>query len=74
VIGELRLAWRLAKGYRLRPWDSPYLKWRIETWAGLPAESVQRENFWRFVWVHRRDLMRYLKWASRNQELLKGPS
>jgi hypothetical protein len=67
VIGELRVAWRLAKGYRLRPWASPYLKWRIETWAGIPAESVRREDFLRFMWIHRGDLLRYLRWASRNR-------
>jgi len=67
VMRELRLAWQLAKGYRLRPWASPYLKWRIETWAGVPAESVERENFLGFVWTHRADLLRYLRWASRNR-------
>lgn len=67
MIRELRLAWRLAKGYRLCPWASPYLKWRIETWAGIPAESIERDTFLRFVWVHRADLLRYLRWASRNR-------
>jgi hypothetical protein len=67
VIGEIRVAWRLAKGYRLRPWASPYLKWRIETWAGIPAESLERDEFLHFVWIHRRDLLRYLRWASRNR-------
>jgi len=67
MIGEIRVAWRLAKGYRLRPWASPYLRWRIETWAGIPAGSIDRQKFLRFVWAHRRDLGRYLTWASRNQ-------
>ena len=32
------MLWRLARGYRLRPWRSPYLRWRMETYWGLHAE------------------------------------
>ena len=28
----------LTRGYRLRPWRSPYLRWRIETYWGLHAD------------------------------------
>jgi hypothetical protein len=66
VIGDLRIAWRLAKGYRLQPWKSPYLRWRIETWSGIPADSIGRGEFVRFAWKHRSDLRRYLRWAAQN--------
>lgn len=59
----LRLAWRLAQGYRLRPWRSPYLRWRIETYSGIHADQIDFRTFWRFVWRRRRDLVCYLKWA-----------
>ena len=59
------LCWRLCRGYRLRPWRSPYLRWRIETYWGIPAESIGFDGFWRFVWQHREDLWRYGKWARR---------
>ena len=62
MIGIL---WRLAKGYRLRPWASPYLRWRIETYSGLHAERITFATFWRYVWSSRRDLIRYLGWAGR---------
>jgi len=65
LIAELRLALRLAKGYRLRPWRSPYLRWRIETWSGIHAADITPELFVRFVWKHRADLLRYLRWATR---------
>jgi hypothetical protein len=65
MTGELGVAWRLAKGYRLRPWQSPYLRWRVETWSGLHAESITRAVFLRFVWRHRKDLWRYLSWAAK---------
>ena len=64
MIGEIVLAYRLAKGYRLRPWQSPYLRWRIETWSGLHADKITAGIFLRFVWQHRTDLWRYLRWAA----------
>ena len=57
--------WRLSKGYRLRPWQSPYLRWRIETYSGLHAERITASGFWRFVWTQRRALARFLRWAER---------
>jgi hypothetical protein len=60
----LGILWRLARGYRLRPWRSPYLRWRIETYSGLHAERITFGQFWSFVWKERRELVRYLRWAS----------
>ena len=60
----LPVAWRLARGYRLRPWRSPYLRWRIETYSGVHAENIDFRTFWKFVWRRRWDLVRYLRWAS----------
>jgi len=62
----MRILWRLTRGYRLRPWASPYLKWRIETWSGTRAENITPGVFVRFAWQHRRDLTRYLRWADEN--------
>lgn len=61
----LAVAWRLARGYRLRPWASPYLRWRIETYQGVHADEITFGSFWRFVWRERRQLLRYLAWADR---------
>jgi hypothetical protein len=60
----LTVLWRLSRGYRLQPWRSPYLRWRIETYQGLHAEEIGFREFWRFVWRSRRELTRYLRWAS----------
>ncbi len=57
--------WRLARGYRLRPWRSPYLRWRIETYSGIPADQIGFRVFCRFVWRRRAELARYLRWAGR---------
>jgi len=57
--------WRLSKGYRLRPWRSPYLRWRVETYCGLDAERISPGTFWRFTWNNRRELIRFLRWADK---------
>ena len=62
MIGYL---WRVTRGYRLHPWDSPYLRWRIETYSGIAAARIDFAGFWLFSWSHRKDLLRYLRWASR---------
>jgi len=61
----LKVLWRLTRGYRLRPWRSPYLRWRVETYWGGHADGVTFGRFWRFVWQQRRELARYLRWAAR---------
>jgi len=62
----LRVLWRLSRGYRLRPWLSPYLRWRIETYWGLHADRIGLREFWSFTWRHRAELWRYLHWAAKS--------
>jgi hypothetical protein len=57
------LLWRLTRGYRLRPWKSPYLRWRLETYWGVHADQVTFREFWSLTWRERRALLRYLRWA-----------
>jgi hypothetical protein len=61
----LGFLWRASKGHRLAPWRSPYLRWRIETYWGLHAETIQAGEFWQFVWRQRRELARFLHWADK---------
>jgi hypothetical protein len=61
----LRFLWRATRGYRLRPWRSPLLRWRMETYWGTPAEEIKFGDFWGFVWQRREDLVRFLRWAER---------
>ena len=55
--------WKATRGYRLTPWKSPYLRWRIETYWGTHAESIGFREFWKFSWEHRNELLRFLHWA-----------
>jgi hypothetical protein len=59
--------WSATRGFRFRPWRSPYLRWRLETYGGVPADKIGFTEFWRFVWKHHRDLLRFLAWAARTQ-------
>jgi hypothetical protein len=68
----LRFLWIASRGYRLRPWQSPYLRWRIETYSGIPAESITASSFWRFVWLERRSLWQYLRWVKQMSRLTRG--
>ena len=61
----LSFVWSATRGYRLRPWRSPYLRWRMETYWGIHADQIQFKDFWRFAWQHRKDLLRYLRWTER---------
>jgi hypothetical protein len=61
----LSFLWKASRGYRLTPWRSPYLLWRIETYSGLHADEIGFREFWHFVWTRRRQLTRFLHWADR---------
>lgn len=65
----LRFLWIASRGYRLRPWQSPYLRWRIETYSGTPADSITASSFFRFLWAERSSLWQYLRWVSRMSRL-----
>lgn len=61
----LSYLWRTSKGYRLRPWASPYIRWRMETYWGTHAEDIGFREFWSYLWTHRKDFIRFLHWADR---------
>ena len=61
----IRLLWRLSRGHHLTPWRSPYLRWRMETYYGLHADRIGCADFWKFLWSHRADTIRYIRWAAK---------
>ena len=60
----LRFLWSATRGYRLTPWRSPYLKWRIETYCGLKMSKIGFLEFWGFMWRERANLQRLLQWTA----------
>ena len=63
MLSALRYYWITAKGYRLRPWASPYLRWRLETYFGKDAAELDAAGFIRLLWRERAQMKRFLKWA-----------
>lgn len=68
----LRFLWRASRGYRLRPWDSPYLRWRIETYWGWEAAEITPQQFRSFMWEHRGEMLRFLRWAGRMEKVARS--
>src|SRR5690242_5660547 len=59
----LRYYWIVARGYRLNPWNSPYLRWRFETFLGPEAAGLDAGKFFRLMWKYRDQMERFVDWA-----------
>jgi len=59
----LRYYWKVSRGHRLRPWKSPYLRWRMETFFGPEAEPTGPARFFSLLWRERRRLREFLSWT-----------
>jgi hypothetical protein len=63
VIGAVQFLWNATRGARLRPWRSPYLRWRVETYSGMHAETISAGAMLRFLWAEKRQFLRFLRWT-----------
>jgi hypothetical protein len=63
----LRYYWIVAKGHRLRPWRSPYLRWRMETFFGTQKNDGSAGEFIHLMWRERERMARFLQWAHERQ-------
>jgi hypothetical protein len=63
LLEPLRFIWNATRGYRLTPWRSPYLRWRIETFSGKKAETLKATSIFAFVWASRWELLSFLMWT-----------
>lgn len=61
----IRFIWNATRGHRLRPWRSDYLKWRIETYSGIKAETLTARDIALFLWRQRSQLLHFLIWTGR---------
>lgn len=64
LFAPFRFLWNATRGWRLKPWRSPYLRWRIETYSGKWAEDLTLREICRFVWAERSELLRFLFWTA----------
>ena len=72
IWSAVRLAWAAGKGYRLRPWRSPYVRWRVETYSGQKAETVRLRDCLRLVYGERRQFARFVHWLGAMRTLARG--
>ncbi len=63
MLAPLRFLWNATRGHRLRPWQSPYLRWRVETYSGMHAETLTARDVLGFVWRTRGELWHFLLWT-----------
>jgi len=68
----LRYYWIAARGYRLHPWNSPYLQWRFETFLGNEAAHLDARKFLRLVWKYRDNLRRFSDWSSQRRRVMRS--
>jgi hypothetical protein len=63
LFAPLRFIWNATRGHRLAPWRSDYLRWRIETYSGQPAETLTPAAMLKFVWDSKWELLTFLAWT-----------
>ena len=73
VLEAARLLWSFSRGHRLRPWRSPYLRWRIETYSGLEADRIDARALLTFLVRNRGRLAQYLHWAGEMRTTRRAP-
>ena len=64
MFETLSYYWNAARGYRLRPWKSPYMRWRFETFLGREAADLTARKFFHLTWKHREHMERFVDWAA----------
>jgi hypothetical protein len=63
MFEALRYYWIVARGYRLHPWDSPYIRWRFETFLGPEAAPLDAGKFVRLSWKYRAQIDNFIRWV-----------
>ena len=72
MLTPLRFLWNATRGHRLAPWRSEYLRWRVETYSGMKAETLTAKDILSFLWVSRWEMLSFLAWTgSVNREARK---
>jgi hypothetical protein len=63
MFEALRYYWITARGYRLNPWNSPYIRWRFETFFGLEAAPLDARKFFKLSWKYRAQMEEFIEWV-----------
>jgi hypothetical protein len=68
MFNALHYYWIISKGHRFRPWTSPYIQWRMETFYGHDAADFSAGTFFRLMWRERARMRRFLGWVADQRE------
>jgi hypothetical protein len=69
MFKTLQYYWNVARGYRLKPWKSPYLRWRFETFLGPEAANLDALKFFRLSWKYRANMLNFVDWAAERRRV-----
>ncbi len=61
-MNAIRFFWNATRGFHLTPWRSPYIRWRLETYSGRPADTITARFMFQLVWQERQQFLRFLHW------------
>ena len=64
MLKTLSHYWNVARGYRWKPWKSPYVRWRFETYLGKEADDLTARKFFHLAWKYREQMERFVDWAA----------
>ena len=67
MFKTLHYYWNAARGYRFKPWQSPYVRWRFETFLGKEAADLTAGKFFHLAWKYRAHMERFVDWAAERQ-------
>ncbi len=67
MFEALHYYWVVARGYRLNPWNSPYIRWRFETFLGAEAADMDARKFFRLAWKHRAQMEEFVVWVGQRR-------
>jgi hypothetical protein len=72
MLNALRYYWIISRGYRLRPWASPYIRWRMETFFGKEAADLDARRFFGLMWRERGRFERFIVWTAERWRVQRG--
>jgi hypothetical protein len=65
LLAPIRFLWNATRGHRLAPWKGDYMRWRVETYSGMKAETLKAKDVLGFLWDQRWEFLSYLAWIHR---------
>ncbi len=65
MFAPVKFLWNATRGNRLTPWRSQYLRWRVETYSGMKAETLTPSKIFAFLWTSKWELLSFLLWTGR---------